>query len=311
MCGPFRYGNLFEAAANVHRRRGQTRLGSPRDGTIQRPIHLEDTGSTAEAVQATREQLRQPVTCEACELFRRDITQGDCRTRQLCERIDSVTDSDLGPAGAKARRERLGDRSRASACHRPSDGVRERAEQQRKAGATCLSGVMALSMVALAQSGQPPTQPPAEAGAPAAQEMKAPAQPVTIVGCVHKEADYGSAKNLGKGGVVGTGVGADNEFVLINASTPAAVGTPPAPVGTSGAVGNEEYEMTGSSEGQLTSFVGKRVEITGTLKAAETKPTGATGGVTEAVPGSRDLKLREVEVMSVKEAMGTCPALAP
>jgi len=49
--------------------------------------------------------------------------------------------------------------------------------------------------------------------------------------------------------------------------------------------------------------------ITGKPKAAETKATRTTGGATEAVPGSRDLKLREVEIMSVKEAAGTCPAL--
>jgi hypothetical protein len=67
--------------------------------------------------------------------------------------------------------------------------------------------------------------------------------------------------------------------------------------------------VTGTNEEQLGSFVGKRVEITGKLKAAETKATGTTGGATEAVPGSRDLKLREVEIMSVKEAAGTCPAL--
>jgi hypothetical protein len=182
-------------------------------------------------------------------------------------------------------------------------------------GGICLAGVLALSMVALAQQAQPPAQPPgqqaAQGPAPAAQEIKAPAQQVTIVGCVHKEADYRRARNLGKGGALGTGVGAGDEFVLINASTLPAAITEPAPTGTTGApVGTEEYEVTGKNEERLESFVGKRVEITGTLKAAETKPTGTTGGATEAVPGSRDLKLRELEIMSVKEAAGTCPALA-
>lgn len=181
------------------------------------------------------------------------------------------------------------------------------------AGGTCLSGVLALSMVALAQSPptQPPQQPPtAQAPAPAAQEMKAPEQEVTITGCVYKEADYRRAKNLGKGGAAGTGVGAGDEFVLINALTATAAATAPAPTGTSGvAAGTEEYEMTGKNEEQLASFIGKRVEITGKLKAAETKASGTTGGATEAIPGSRDLKLREVDVLSVKEAAGTCPAL--
>lgn len=190
------------------------------------------------------------------------------------------------------------------------------------AGGTCLAGVLAFSMVALAQNppptqppAQPPTtqtpdQPPAQRPAPAAQETKAPEQQVTIIGCVQKEADYRSARNLGKGGAVGTGVGAGDEFVLINASSKPMGATEPAPTGTTGAVaGTEEFELTGKNEEQLGSFVGKRVEITAKLKAAETKGTGTTGGVTEAVPGSRDLKLREAEIISVKEATGTCPAV--
>lgn len=182
------------------------------------------------------------------------------------------------------------------------------------AGATCVAGVLALSMVALAQSAQPPAQPPAQpaaqAPAPAAQESKAPAQQVTIIGCVHKEADFRRAKNLGKGGAVGTGVGAKDEFVLINASTSTTGTAAPAPTGTTGApAGSDEFEVTGKNEEQLGAFVGKRVEVTGTIKAADTRGAAPTGGVTEAAPGSRDLKLRELEIASVKEATGSCPAL--
>ena len=187
------------------------------------------------------------------------------------------------------------------------------------AGATCLACALAFGAVTQAQSSppsqppaQPPTtQPPAEPAArTGAQEMKAQEQQVTIIGCVQKEADYRQAKNLGKGGAVGTGVGARDEFVLINASMAPSSATAPAPTGTAGApAGNEEYEATGKNEEQLGTFVGKRVEITGKLKAAETKAaTGTTGGATAAMPGSRDLKLRELEVLSVKEAAGTCPA---
>ncbi len=182
-------------------------------------------------------------------------------------------------------------------------------------GGTCLAAVLAFGMVALAQSGPPPTQPPAQPPTtqqPATQqEMKAPEQPVTIIGCVQKEADYRRARNLGKGGAAGTGAGVGNEFVLINAAiSPAAAAEPETPTGTTGApAGTDEFELTGSNEAQVEPFVGKRVEITGKLKAAETKPTGTTGGATEAMPGSRDLKLREVEVMSVKETAGACPAV--
>lgn len=65
------------------------------------------------------------------------------------------------------------------------------------------------------------------------------------------------------------------------------------------------YELTGPNEGQLTSYAGRRVEITGKLKAAD---TSRPGGPTQNAPGSTDLRLRELEVSSVREAPGgTCP----
>jgi hypothetical protein len=74
------------------------------------------------------------------------------------------------------------------------------------------------------------------------------------------------------------------------------------------------YELTGANEGQLAQHVGKRVEITGKLKAAEIGASGPTGGPTAGAPPrgvdvtSEDLKLRELEVMSVRETTGACPA---
>src|SRR5687768_15639242 len=116
------------------------------------------------------------------------------------------------------------------------------------AGGACLAAVLTLSTVALGQDPppQPPAQPPATqppatqppASPPAqrplpASETKAPQQDVTIAGCVQNEADYRRARSLGKGGAVGTGAGARDEFVLINASSsPIPMGrTEPAPAG--------------------------------------------------------------------------------
>jgi hypothetical protein len=191
------------------------------------------------------------------------------------------------------------------------------------AGGTCMAAVLAFGTVALAQEPptQPPTtQPPTQTAPPAQREMTSPDKQVTIVGCIVKEADYRRAKNLGKGGAVGTGAGAGNEFVLVNASMSPASGAAtetPAPTGTAGtpAMGSEEFELTGSNESKAETFVGKRVEIVGTLKAAETGPAGATGGATAGRPPtgidttSPDLRLREVEITSVREATGTCPAI--
>ena len=139
---------------------------------------------------------------------------------------------------------------------------------------------------------------------------------VTIVGCIQREADYRSARDAGKGGVAGTGVGAGNEFILTNASMSkdSAAGTAGA-TGTSGAAATA-YELSGTGEGQASAFVGKRVEITGKLKPAETTASGRpTGGATAGQPPSgvdvtsKDLKLREIDVVSVKAASsGTCPA---
>jgi hypothetical protein len=164
-----------------------------------------------------------------------------------------------------------------------------------------LLGATSLAAGVLAQTPQAPSQ--------------SPAQQVTITGCVQREAEYRSAKDAGKGGVAGTGVGAGNEFVLVNASAKSADSTA-GTAGTSGGASTARdtaYELTGSNEGQASAFVGKRVEITGMLKAAETSASGRpTGGATAGEPPrgvdamSKDLKLRELEVASVKEAQGTC-----
>ena len=172
----------------------------------------------------------------------------------------------------------------------------------RVSSSMCAAGVLSLCTVAFAQ----------QAGQPAPGVGTAPGGQITLTGCIQREADYRQAKDAGKGGAAGTGVGAGNEFILSNASVKA--GTDSGPVGTSGAAATA-YELTGSGEGQAAEFVGKRVEIIGRLKAAETSASGKpTGGATAGQPPSgvdatsKDLQLRELEVSSVKEATGACPA---
>ena len=182
----------------------------------------------------------------------------------------------------------------------------------RMSSSICAAGMLALCTTAFAQqAGQPPQDPPAQ---PAARASAAGA--ITVTGCVQREADYRQARDAGKGGAAGTGVGAGNEFVLANASAAAPTGAAAAnPTGTSGSAA-AAYELTGANEGQVAAFVGKRVEITGTLKPAEVSASGQpTGGATAGQPptgvdvASKDLKLREIEVVSVREATGTCPAV--
>ena len=172
-------------------------------------------------------------------------------------------------------------------------------------GASCA----ALFVFAVAAFAQPPAQPQATPGSTTDQE-------VTVTGCVQREADYRRARDAGKGGVAGTGVGVGNEFVLINASTGAATARA-TPTGTAGSAASSAaaYEITGPNEGKLADLIGRRVEIRGKLKGSETGAAGKpTGGATAGEPprgvdvAGKDLKLRELEVTSVRETTGTCPS---
>ena len=167
---------------------------------------------------------------------------------------------------------------------------------------------------------------------PAAQQASPPQtgarsstnQQITVTGCIQREADYRRAHDAGRGGAAGTGVGVGNEFVLTEASVSpgasasARTAEPSNPTGTAGssATGSMAYELTGANEGAASQYVGRRVEIMGKLKAAETDASGrATGGATAGQPPtgvdvtSKDLKLRELEVTSVRESTGTCTPL--
>ncbi len=164
--------------------------------------------------------------------------------------------------------------------------------------------VAATVVLGTAVLAQTPTQPPA--GTTTTQ-----AEQVTLLGCIQSEADYRRAQDKNRGGVAGTGVGVGNEFILTNASMATQGLSPTAPAA------DPAYELTGPNEGKVKEFVGKRVEIIGTLKPAEVSPSGRpTGGATAGPPPtgidvtSKDLKLRELEVTSVKAAAtGTCTAM--
>ena len=174
----------------------------------------------------------------------------------------------------------------------------------------------AFSIGVFAQGQQPAGAPPGgqQPGGAATQATGADQQ-VMVTGCVQRESDYRRAQDAGRGGVAGTGVGSENEFVLTNAAMASGgrAGADTAPTGTSGSTA--AFELSGSGEGQLAQYVGRRVEISGRLKAQELDAAGRpTGGPTAGKPPAgvdvtgKDLKLRELEVVSVKESSGTCPA---
>lgn len=162
--------------------------------------------------------------------------------------------------------------------------------KSRTAAHLCVAGLLAWGVGASAQA------------TTGSQNSASAAGDIKVTGCVVSESDYRKAHDEGKGGVVGTGVGAGNEFVLMDASTdterPSAS---PTTTGTSGTATGTAYELTGTGEGQLSRYVGHRVELTGKFKDGSGGPGVNLGG--------KDMKLRSFDVMSSRELPGTCPVV--
>ena len=144
-----------------------------------------------------------------------------------------------------------------------------------------------------------------------AQSSRQPETPVTLSGCIQKEADYRKTHDLGKGGTLGSGAGRSDEYVLINASR----GTASPTIDCSFQGQTEAYELTGRREHDLKPYVGKVVQISGTMKEAKTKPLPSgeqspTGGFD---PLKKDLRLFEVEVSSFQPvgAAASAPPVQP
>jgi len=159
--------------------------------------------------------------------------------------------------------------------------------------ATFIAASLVASTTAFAQTPAPTTT---------AQDRASLATPVTLIGCVQKESDYRREHNLRRGGGLQTGLGAGDEYVLINA-TRVTPGSAPASASAdcSSASSGEAFEITGPREEAFKAFVGKRVEVSGTQKRAKLAPGGQPTGGSDPMGG--DLRLFEVEVSSVKEAV--------
>jgi hypothetical protein len=170
---------------------------------------------------------------------------------------------------------------------------------------------------------------------------------MTVSGCIARESEHTNAR----GGVLGTGVGAANEFVLANATTArsgatanaqiaggvsgsTSTGTTASATGTSGttatagagssnttmartATGGTAYNLTGNRESELALYVGKRVEIVGTLDA-NTRGAGASanagvnagGASTQAgagvSAGTQGTPMQQLTIVSFRPIEGDC-----
>lgn len=135
------------------------------------------------------------------------------------------------------------------------------------------------------------------------------ARPITLVGCIMRESEFRDMYGPGQSGPRGPGIGLRNEYMIVDAHEtsgggPGVVETtgtcPPAPGGFP-----TSYELTGPREKEVAPFLGKRVELTGLQKHANTRAVG-TAGVRQPTGGfdplGHELHLFEVEVQSFHEA---------
>ena len=122
--------------------------------------------------------------------------------------------------------------------------------------------------------------------------FKTPKTPISLIGCIQREADYRRQHGSGKGGFLGFGGGLGNEYVLVHASPRRGSRD------CATASGGEAYELTGSGEGDLKPFIGQPVAITGMRKAAEIDTV--TGRPTGGRQVGYDLRLFEVDVESFR-----------
>ena len=124
------------------------------------------------------------------------------------------------------------------------------------AGAALVVGLGAVASAQAPATAAKPQTPPAAAK-----------NEVSLIGCVEFESDFRKRMAGGRGGVLGSGVGATDEFVLTNVRPVESKGKP----GAGGAV----YTLTGPQEKNLKRDVGRQIEVIGTIENAGKPDTGA------------------------------------
>jgi hypothetical protein len=176
---------------------------------------------------------------------------------------------------------------------------------------SCAAVMLSLAVASAQTANQTPTQSPVQgstqgiSGQTRVGTNTETGTQMTVTGCIARESEHTNAR----GGVLGTGVGAGNEFVLANATTgrsgaaanaqiaggvsgSTSAGTTAGATGTSGTAtaeaantttarpttGGTAYGLTGNRESELALYVGKRVEIVGTLDSSARTGASATAG---------------------------------
>ena len=149
---------------------------------------------------------------------------------------------------------------------------------------------------------------------PVGQSYTTAEMPVTLIGCLQREAEYRRAHGLGRGGALAAGVGVGDEYVLVNASRVDSGAATRDRVDCSQTASGDAYELTGRNEHALKPYIGRPIQISGVMKKAKVEAVGTsgtprpTGGVD---PWNQDLRLFEVNVTSFGDVPAPVAAATP
>ncbi len=113
------------------------------------------------------------------------------------------------------------------------------------------------------------------AGVPSASVAHQPTRTavdvITVTGCVEKETAYRTSIADGKGGTLGSGLGAENEYVL--RSVQIVSNATLKPTGTSSRQYEEVYSVTGKLEHELARAVGHEIAMSGYVEVLKSNGT--------------------------------------
>jgi hypothetical protein len=129
----------------------------------------------------------------------------------------------------------------------------------------------------------------------------------TLTGCVYQEKDVpGRAPNPAER------VGILEDYILAELS-PAEAAKPSGTTGSAMPTTYSMYKLEKAADTQLKAMVGKRVSVTGTIKAEAKDSTGQPSASvetnkTDKIIGHDRIELPKFEVSSIRAVAGTCPA---
>ena len=118
-----RNGDLFDCAAQVNRRRFEALGIGPRNGPIERVVHLERSGAVSVFAEASKVARRKHGSGDRCELIRTRVEEINARGRQIGERSNMYPGFHSATASFEQADQRVRDGTGAASSHRPRSHV--------------------------------------------------------------------------------------------------------------------------------------------------------------------------------------------